>query len=279
MKWLILAFCLALCGCNSLGSAPNQKSNLASSSSTTNVCPKQPSGILNQSDVKAIALSSTEINETGIIWAGQNLGYVFDAKVKQKVSFNTKENLCLYIFSPSNQLLNGTDLSEDGKYTVQVTVPSGTTTFNLAIKLISPISSNIVQSPQTAVIASPPTASVSSISTVSQSKVLDVNTAKLVIESLYVFLSNRAWADSQSLITSELYPEFEPGFFKQFNKVSVQNLNVNMKTDTFISFVGTNTYFYPDGATQTEERSYEVKLVNNKPLISSSSFIRVIKGR
>jgi hypothetical protein len=115
--------------------------------------------------------------------------------------------------------------------------------------------------------------------TVPEIKVLDVDTAKLAIQSLYVFLSNRAWTDSKNLIAPELYPQFEPDFFKQFNKVSVENLNIGIKTDTFISFVGTNTYFYPDGATQTEERSYIVKLVNNKPLISSSSLVRVIKSR
>ena len=116
-------------------------------------------------------------------------------------------------------------------------------------------------------------------SAITDIKVLDVDTAKKAIQSLYVLLSNRAWADSKNLIAPELYPQFEPDFFKQFKKVSVENLNIDIKTDTLISFVGTNTYFYPDGTTQTEERSYMVKLVNNKPLISSSSLVRVIKGR
>jgi len=111
--------------------------NSINSVSQTNVCPKQPIGILNQTNVKAIALTSTEINQTGQIQVGQSLGYVFDAKANQKLNFNTKENLCLYVYTPSNQLLNGSELPETGRYTIQVAVPSGMTTFNLAMKLIS----------------------------------------------------------------------------------------------------------------------------------------------
>lgn len=137
MPLFLLILCFAICGCTPLVSSSNQAMNSIGSVSQTNVCPKQPTGSLSQSDVKAIALTSTEINETGQIRVGQNFGYVFDAKAKQKIGFNTKENLCLYVYTPSNQLLNGSELPENGKYTVQVAVPSGTTTFNLAMKFVS----------------------------------------------------------------------------------------------------------------------------------------------
>jgi len=149
MKFLLLLILyLAVCGCDSLVVNPNLnlKLNSTNSNSKVNVCPKQPIGTLSQADVKVIALTSAEITETGQIRAGQNLGYAFDAKAKQKLNFNTKENLCLYVYTPSNQLLNGSELAENGRHTIQVAVASGATTFNLAMKLTnSDISLNASQ--------------------------------------------------------------------------------------------------------------------------------------
>jgi hypothetical protein len=137
MHRALLILCFAMYGCSPLATTQNQALNSVGSITDANICPKQPTGTLNQSDVKAIALTTTEINETGQIRAGQSFGYVFDAKAKQKLTFSTKENLCLYVFTPNNQLLNGSELPDSGKYTIQVAIPSGSTTFNLAMKLNS----------------------------------------------------------------------------------------------------------------------------------------------
>jgi hypothetical protein len=135
MHRVLLILCFTIYGCSPLAATQNQALNSVGSIADANTCPKQPSGTLNQSDVKEIALTTTEINETGQIRAGQSFGYVFEAKAKQKLTFSTKENLCLYVYTPSNQLLNGSELPENGKYTIQVAIPSGSTTFNLAMKL------------------------------------------------------------------------------------------------------------------------------------------------
>ncbi len=135
MHRVLWILCFAMYGCSHLATTQNQALNSVGSIADANICPKQPNGTLNQSDVKAISLTTTEINETGQIRAGQNLGYVFDAKAKQKLTFNTKENLCLYVYTPTSQLLNGSELPENGKYTLQVGIPSGSTTFNLTMKL------------------------------------------------------------------------------------------------------------------------------------------------
>ncbi len=135
MRRILLILCFAICGCTPLATTQNQALNSGGSIADANTCPKQPTGTLSQSDVKVIALTTTEINQTGQIRAGQSFGYIFDAKAKQKLTFNTKENLCLYVYTPSNQLLNSSELPENGKYTIQVGIPSGSTTFNLAMKL------------------------------------------------------------------------------------------------------------------------------------------------
>ncbi len=137
MHRVLLILCFAICGCTPLATTQNQALNSVVNIADANTCPKQPTGTLSPSDVKAIALTATGINETGQIRAGQNFGYVFDAKAKQKLTFNTKENLCLYVYTPTSQLLNGSELPENGKYTIQVGIPSGSTSFNLAMKLNS----------------------------------------------------------------------------------------------------------------------------------------------
>jgi hypothetical protein len=135
MHRVLLILCFAICGCTPLATTQNQALNSVANIADANTCPKQPTGTLSPSDVKAIALTTTGINETGQIRVGQSFGYVFDAKAKQKLTFNTKENLCLYVYTPSSQLLNGSELPENGKYTIQVAIPSGSTNFNLAMKL------------------------------------------------------------------------------------------------------------------------------------------------
>lgn len=61
--------------------------------------------------------------------------------------------------------------------------------------------------------------------------------------------------------------------------VTVQNLQVIERRAGKWQFLGRNTYFYPNGDTQEEERSYTVIWHNGQPLISDSQFIRVIKPR
>ncbi|AFY72480.1 serine/threonine protein kinase [Synechococcus sp. PCC 7502] len=113
----------------------------------------------------------------------------------------------------------------------------------------------------------------------SQPEVLAVEDAEIVIQSLYDHVSNQEWKSAKDLFTQPLASQFDPNFFQQFSKVTVENLELTSKTDTSMSFVGTNTYFYPDGSKQIEERSYTVQFVNKIPLISGSEFIRVVKAR
>ena len=110
-------------------------------------------------------------------------------------------------------------------------------------------------------------------------EVLEVDAARLVVQNLYGYLSTRDWASTKSLFSPQLAFQFDPSFFRQFSRVTIENLYITSKTDTSVSFIGTNTYFFPDGAIQIEERSFTVLLLNSRPLITSSEFIRVIKSR
>jgi hypothetical protein len=155
---LAIAF-FAVSGCNPSILTSNSTQNTINNNSE-NYCPKKPPGSLARSNVKSISLAANEVNESGQIRFGQNLGYEFEAKAKQKLDLRTKENLCLYLYTPSNRILNDNILPENGKYIVQVAVPSGITTFSLAMKLssdhiaLNPLTKEPIvqqQSPQTSV--------------------------------------------------------------------------------------------------------------------------------
>jgi len=100
-----------------------------------------------------------------------------------------------------------------------------------------------------------------------------------VIEDLYYFLSEKDFNSAQNLYSPNLAQQFTSRFFNEFNRVTVENLQVTSQTSTSISFLGYNTYIYHDGSTQREQRSYSVMKIDGIPQIVSSDFIRVTKFR
>ena len=68
-------------------------------------------------------------------------------------------------------------------------------------------------------------------------------------------------------------------FFQKFQQVSVENLRMTARTPDSIELLGQNTYFYKDGAVQTEERTFTVRLVEGQPRIVESQFLRVTQPR
>ncbi|MEM9804595.1 MAG: serine/threonine protein kinase, partial [Cyanobacteria bacterium P01_D01_bin.56] len=73
--------------------------------------------------------------------------------------------------------------------------------------------------------------------------------------------------------------QFNPDFFQQFQQVSVENLQVIAETPDSIEFLGLNTYLYPDGTIQQEERTFTVEIVDAQPRLVDSAFVRITKPR
>ncbi|WP_404790448.1 protein kinase [Altericista sp. CCNU0014] len=103
--------------------------------------------------------------------------------------------------------------------------------------------------------------------------------AQNTVESFYRYISNKNWDAAHSLFGAKLAQQFEPSFYQQFQQVTVKNLKIIDRSAENISLIGQNTYFYPNGSTQLEERTYVVEMINGQPYITDSSFIRVIKTR
>jgi hypothetical protein len=116
-----------------------QSTPVASTVSTTpaksETCPDKPIGSLDSSKVKAITLTFQDKQESGMVKAGESLGFSFESKGNEKFNYATKENLCVWVFSPDNQVLQGTKLSQKGRYTVQISIPKGSSSFELAMRL------------------------------------------------------------------------------------------------------------------------------------------------
>jgi serine/threonine-protein kinase len=100
-----------------------------------------------------------------------------------------------------------------------------------------------------------------------------------LLENLYVDLSQKDYSSAQAAFSGQLVDTFSPGFFDQFKRVSVENLRISSRTDSSINFIGDNTYIWPDGSTQREQRSFTVRNINGKLLVTSSEFIQVLQPR
>ena len=100
-----------------------------------------------------------------------------------------------------------------------------------------------------------------------------------LIEKLYYLLSVKQFDRAMSLYNPQLTESFSPSFFSQFERVTVEDLQITSRTDSSINFIGQNTYVYPDGSTQRETRSYTVRNLGGELKITASEFIKVTKFR
>jgi hypothetical protein len=132
MKKILPILVCILCGCGKAPSTPPV------SPISQEGCPEQPQGTLEPKSVKSITLSTNSLSETGQINAGKHKGFSFEAKKGQKFSYRTKEEVCVWIYTPSNTLTQSDELPVDGKYTVQVSALKGSTSFNLEMELKDP---------------------------------------------------------------------------------------------------------------------------------------------
>jgi len=115
------------------------------------ICPEKPVESLSGGDVKNIVLNQTPVKESGSISAGKMRGFIFKAISGQQLKYKTSENLCIWVFAQDNQLVTSKTLNADGNYTLQITVPQGTTTFELEMSL----DSKIAEVPKTVATSTP----------------------------------------------------------------------------------------------------------------------------
>ena len=113
----------------------SKSANYSSSSVALDECPQQPEVALDSQNIEVISFNNAQAILSGIAKENQTLGYTFAANSGQKFNYKTDENICVWVYTPNNQLLSNKNLSIDGNYTIQVSAPQGSTTFELKISL------------------------------------------------------------------------------------------------------------------------------------------------
>lgn len=103
--------------------------------------------------------------------------------------------------------------------------------------------------------------------------------AEATVTEFYEQVSAQSWSAARAMTAGTLAQQFNPSFFRQFERVTVENLRVTAQTAETLTLAGQNTYRYPDGSSQLEARTFTLQRVEGQPRIVASDFVRVIKAR
>ncbi|NET74183.1 MAG: hypothetical protein F6K62_25620 [Sphaerospermopsis sp. SIO1G2] len=140
-KLIFYLILFTIYGCDGLKTLSNSvfsnSGNTPTSATTTtsSQCPQQPTLALDKNNVKEITLNQKTLTISAQASATKLLGYTFTANSGDKLNYQTNENLCIWVYSPENQIITSSTLPKDGKYTIQVAVPQGSKTFDLNVSL------------------------------------------------------------------------------------------------------------------------------------------------
>ena len=140
-KSTLYLLALVISGCANFGSS----SNIFNNSQNNSVCPEKPIATLAKNNVKEIILQEQKITQSGQVSVSRNVGYKFKAKQGQKLNYGTNDDICIWVFTPDNNILNSTELSKSGTYIIQVAAPRGSKTFDLDLSFGSSKPSSTIQ--------------------------------------------------------------------------------------------------------------------------------------
>lgn len=147
---LLYLFSLILSSCDS------QLFSKIQAETTMKECPQAPNETLIPENVKTISIDGQQIKESGIVQTGRAVGYSFIGKKNQQLRYLTTAGICMWIYSPDNEVITNTTLPQDGKYTAQITTLQGSKTFDIEIGLDVKAASASVPPPQPVPVQSTP---------------------------------------------------------------------------------------------------------------------------
>ena len=96
------------------------------------------------------------------------------------------------------------------------------------------------------------------------------------VQKLYVAISRKDWGEARRRLNDSSRDTFDPEFFEQFKRVSVNDIRLTSVSGSTINLEAFTSYFYPNGRVTRERRSFTVKTSDNQSLITSSEFISVV---
>jgi hypothetical protein len=110
----------------------------------------------------------------------------------------------------------------------------------------------------------------------------DATTTTLAIarlQDLYAALSRQDFSAAGAYVSAGAADQFEPAFFRQFERVEVGDLKLSGSSATSISLEGVVTFVYPDGTLQQETRSFTLETNGTAPRVIQSAFVSVVRAR
>jgi hypothetical protein len=235
---------------------------------TDSQCPTKPGMVLGINDVTPIALSTQPVIQSDTARSDKSLGYSFEAKSGQKLSYTTNQNICIWIYTPENQILSSSELPVTGKYTIQISTPKGSTTFALTISLenttvatipssspiAEPVSTEVTPSSVSSSTPEPslsnndytnsisaPTSISPETSTPSVSLNVDRPSPEKIIEAYYSNINNHQYQDAWNILPTsfqenkQIHPDGYNSFLQWWYKVNYVGIKKS-------SLVSSNSY-------------------------------------
>jgi len=101
-------------------------------------CPKQPQIPLRSQDVIPLEFDTQTIARSRTVKNSEMIGYQFTAETGQTLNYGTKNELCIWVYSPNQELVKQGELTESGDYIMQISTVNSSETFKLELTLTAP---------------------------------------------------------------------------------------------------------------------------------------------
>ena len=106
-----------------------------------------------------------------------------------------------------------------------------------------------------------------------------VDAAIYVIQEWVSAMSDLDSQRASQYMTGDAERMYDPGFFKQFERVNVSRLTIDNVSGSFINLNGIMTFVYPDGSIQKETRTFTVFTKDDAAVVTNTEFGKVIQSR
>ncbi|MGC9503154.1 hypothetical protein [Baaleninema sp.] len=129
-QWISVVLVVMASGCASI----SPSSEGAELDAVSVGCPDSPPQ-LSGDRVTEVSLQYQRVRQSGTVTHGEAVGYQFEAKSGQRLNYQVSSNLCVWLFSPDNQLVETATLPKDGNYVLQVSAENRRTDFEIEMAI------------------------------------------------------------------------------------------------------------------------------------------------
>lgn len=106
-----------------------------------------------------------------------------------------------------------------------------------------------------------------------------VDQAVNAVRSLYLRLTDRQFTQAMELVSPDIQWQFKSDFFRQFDRVTVQDLKESGITGSTVNLNGIVTFVWPDGSIQRERRSFSIDTSTTPSRVTSTEFGGIVQSR